>query len=82
MILILASVVLLGITAGAFFTLDRQNARHALQVADLCQRVQAPDTAVATHAVTQFSQQPAHLPWGDDEAYLKYANEVNGARTE
>lgn len=71
--LILATVAVFTVTGGAFLTLDRQAARHSRQIAELCQRVQAPDTAVATHAIGELPTQPVHLPFEDDEAYLSYA---------
>lgn len=56
--------------------MDRQNARHARQVADLCQRLQAPETAVAQHVVGQTTYEPQHLPFDDDGAYMKYVEDM------
>jgi hypothetical protein len=53
------------------FYLDRLGRRHDRVLAELCQRIQAPDTAVATHVVQQV-QAPAHLPFDDDEAFMSY----------
>lgn len=64
------------VLAGFFLTLLDQSARrHAAQVAELCQRIQAPDTAVATHVVQQV-QAPSHLPFDDDQAFMDYMSGV------
>jgi hypothetical protein len=47
---LIALVVLLVFTnAGFLVFLDRQTRRHAHQVAELCQRVQAPQLATVEH---------------------------------
>lgn len=77
---IIIAVVLLASTAGFLHHIDRKDARHVAQVADLCQRLQAPDTAVAQHVIGEV-QTPSHIPFDDDEGFLKYAEEmVNAAR--
>lgn len=56
---------------GGYAVVDRFLARHALQVADLCQRLQAPETAVAEHvAAREYEVQ--HLPFDDDVAWAEH----------
>lgn len=76
----LLSLLLIVETVGSIIAMDRLTSRHNRQVAELCQRIQAPDTAVAMHAVHHMPDQPMHLPWGDDQAFIKYEQELNGAK--
>lgn len=68
-------VVLVLSTGGAFFLFDRQNARHARQVADLCQRLQAPQAAQYA-LIPSVNEGPMHLPYDDDEAFQEYVSDV------
>lgn len=70
---LLAGFAVIAIT-GLLLILDRQLARHAGQVADLCQRLQAPETAVAAHLAASVSTGDAYLPFDDDAAYVAYQN--------
>lgn len=54
---------------------DRQTTKHAAQVADLCQRLQAPDTAVAQHVLGTDTYEPQHLPFDDDGAWMAYVGD-------
>lgn len=49
---------------------------HSRIVANLCQRIQAPETAVAQHALGSMEFQPAHLPYEDDEAWQAHASGI------
>jgi hypothetical protein len=40
-------------------------------VADLCQRIQAPQAAVAQHAGAMSTDAPQHVPMDDDAAYFE-----------
>jgi hypothetical protein len=68
--------VALVLTVGGFlFTMDRKDRRHAAQLSELYQRIQAPEIAAVQHWHGQAPQeQPAHLPFDDDAAWIEYQN--------
>jgi hypothetical protein len=83
MVLLAAALVLQAATVAAF--LMAGNARDQRQqqiVADLCQRIQAPDVAVAQH-VTNSHEAPQGLPYvpvDDDDALIADLKEqIDGA---
>lgn len=55
------------------FLLDRLNTSHSRQVSDLCQRLQAPETAVAQYVIGE-GVPVAHLPFDDDGAWMDHVN--------
>lgn len=62
-------LLILGLTiVGCFVLLDRKDRRHAHQIAELCQRVQAPEQAVIEHAAKP-SEGPLFVSPFDDEAF-------------
>lgn len=76
MSLIILAVVAVLVTGGLIFHLESQARRHTKIVADLCQRLQAPDTAVAQHVVAHQEQPVSHLPFDDDGAWTTYLEEL------
>jgi hypothetical protein len=46
--------------------------------ADLLQRIQAPEIAVVSHAQRDLPEDPAPLPFDDDEAFRSYREELMG----
>jgi len=52
--------------AGSLWLMDRKDKRHARAVADLCQRIQAPEAAVIQHA-TEHARPDEPEPYPDEE---------------
>lgn len=71
MVPILVSLPWAAIVVYLLWQLSHKDERHLQQVSELCQRVQAPDVAVAQH-VMATEQSPAGLPYVplDDDAAL------------
>jgi hypothetical protein len=69
-------IALTVVTVAAVVALVVKDILHARAIADLCQRVQAPETAIATHALQHTAQTPTHLPFDDDSAWIAYQNEM------
>lgn len=68
------------IAVAAFVTLAYQNHHHAKLVRELCQRLQAPQTATAQYAVMQMpATSTTHLPYDDDDAFQKYVETLSGS---
>lgn len=65
-------------SVGFIILVDRLVSRGDRQVADLCQRIQAPDTAVAQHVVDTQAFEPSHLPFDDDGAWMDYVGKQIG----
>lgn len=66
------------IAAGAMVLLHMQTRAHARQVSELCQRLQAPQEAQYA-LLPPVQTSPQYLPFEDDEAFLKYAEEHSGS---
>lgn len=75
----LVAALLVIVTAGFLVLHDRQNSRHAKQVSDLCQRLQAPATAVAQYVIADEHNAPSHLPYDDDGAFMKHLESISGS---
>lgn len=76
------AVVSLALTGGLLLHLERKDRRHGQTVQFLLQRIQDPQAAVVQHAiqtVTPDSQPVAHLPFDDDEAWMKYVESLEPA---
>jgi hypothetical protein len=69
---LLAGALLVTIV-GFLILIDRKDRRHVAQVTELCQRIQAPELATVAHW-TAPRDEPAHLPFGDDAAWIAYQN--------
>lgn len=65
-------------STGFLYLLDRLTRRHSVQIDFLLQRIQDPVAAVAQHAMQVTEYPVQHLPFNDDEAWHKYAEEMNG----
>lgn len=73
------AVVAVLVTVGLIAHLEFKDRRHGQAVQNLLQRIQDPVAAVTQHAMdTPTYSTPAHLPFDDDEAWLKYAEELSG----
>lgn len=57
-----------------------RDAQDASERAQLAQRIQAPETAVAQHVVTTGDNTQPYLPWEDDQAFMTYQNETSPNR--
>jgi 3-methyladenine DNA glycosylase AlkC len=70
-VLILAAISLAQLALVAFVLWDRGHERreHMRQVADLCQRIQAPQSAVVMHEQAMLPPSPAAISPDDDEAW-------------
>lgn len=62
----------------AFLLIDRRAERHesAAERADLLQRIQAPEVAVASHAVKDSRPAPQPAGFDDDAAYWQSKEEL------
>ncbi len=66
------AIIALPLTVGAATSaLLRQDAAHRAERAELLQRIQAPDTAVAQHVADQADEvKPAYVGFDNDEEYF------------
>lgn len=55
-----------------------RDVRDAAERAQMAQRIQAPETAVAQHVVQHQDPPVSHLPFDDDGAWRSYQESLSG----